>query len=775
MTEKFITSNLRVQQAKQLVDSLSGANTSIEYYSFVGNHVTYPSGDSVIPVPNDSIDCISSNVYQNMIFGKKIDDSDVSFMIRNVPWESNTVYTMYEHDNPTLLSNDFFTIVSEGSYYYVYKCLFNNGDSPSTVQPTFASSTQETDLFDSDDGYYRTSDGYQWKYLYTIPSATYTKFATSEYAPVVVNTAVTAAAVNGAIDVIKVESGGARYDNFFSSIFGEGDLRVTANIVGLSAYTNRMYSLGSNRSTSNIAGSIAVTNGQLNVVGTSTSFTTALDVGDYIKIQNSTASEIRKISSITNNTLLTVSTSWTNSFSGANASITYPFEANDANDFYNYCILKIVAGTGSGQYRTINDFVNDGAKKIVILDSEFSTPPDTTSRYEISPGIAIYGSGTETVNAVGRALINSSSSNSVYAIEMLSRGEGYMKATANVTVASPVGVTAVANLKPIISPPKGHGADITNELGAYAVGISIQFQNNESSRITTDNDYRQIGIIKNPSFANVELNIVQPGNSGVAGGEGSFLENETIRQFTMVQINGTVSINTTSSNVVATNTDLTESVAVADAIVVKSGNNWFTANVSSITNSTHMVLTTNGVFVNTAAYFYKANLLASAEILTVSAGLMYVSTNTGTFTSGKKIIGLDSYAVANVANVQINNEDVSSGINTFRQMTYYTGTKTGTFTADETIYQTTANNRSAKFHSSNNISGTDYLYVTNQFGIFDAGATLVGETSNAVFTITNKYNGDVHPQSGEIVYLQNGSAISRSNTQTEKIKIVIEY
>jgi hypothetical protein len=108
-------------------------------------------------------------------------------------------------------------------------------------------------------------------------------------------------------------------------------------------------------------------------------------------------------------------------------------------------------------------------------------------------------------------------------------------------------------------------------------------------------------------------------------------------------------------------------------------------------------------------------------------------------------------------------------------MTYYTGTKTGTFTADEAIYQTTANNRSAKFHSSNNISGTDYLYVTNQFGVFDLGSTLVGATSNAVFTITNKYNGDVYPQSGEIVYLQNGSAISRSNTQTEKIKIVIEY
>jgi hypothetical protein len=108
-------------------------------------------------------------------------------------------------------------------------------------------------------------------------------------------------------------------------------------------------------------------------------------------------------------------------------------------------------------------------------------------------------------------------------------------------------------------------------------------------------------------------------------------------------------------------------------------------------------------------------------------------------------------------------------------MRYYTGTKTGTFVEDETIFQTTANNRTAVLHSSNNVGGVDYIYVTDQFGEFDEGSNLAGSISNAVFTVTNKYNGDILPQSGEVIYVQNGPAVSRSNSQTEKIKIVIEY
>jgi hypothetical protein len=774
MTYKLVTNSLRVHQVEQFVESIAEEANTV-YFAFVGGHSPYSAGDAVIDPVLDSVDQISANVYQNMIFGKKINSEDVIHMVNRVDWEANTVYTMYEHDSATLFDENFFVVVDEGAFKHVYKCLYNNNDGPSTVQPTFASSTQESDLFDDNDGFYGTSDGYQWKYMYSIPTATYDKFSTSAHIPVVVNTSVTDAAVNGAIDVVKVTSTGARYDNYFRSVFADSDLRVTANIAGLEEYSNRMYSLGDNRSSANIQGDVSVINGQTNVIGNGTLFTSSLNVGDYIQVQNTTATETKRVSSITNNTLLEVASGFSNTFTAANVAVTYPYAANPANDFYNYCILKITSGTGAGQFRNINDYVNDGARKIVVLDTEFTVAPDTTSNYEVSPSVLVFGNGTETTTCEARALINATSSNSVYAVEILERGEGYILATANVKVSNVVGVTSIAELKPILSPPGGHGSNVKDELVAHAIGISITLANNESGRITTDNDYRQIGIIKNPAFANVELNLVQPGDGNVAGAEGSFLENEVIRQFTMTQINGTISVNTTSSNVVVSNCNLQESVRANDCIIVKSGNNWFIANTVSVTNTSQMQLTTNSVFTNSAAFFYKAQLEASAQVETIAAGLMYVTNKRGFFLTGQKVMGMSSYAVANVANVQLNNEDISSGIATFRQMRYYTGTKTGTFVEDETIFQTTANNRTAVLHSSNNVGGVDYIYVTDQFGEFDEGSNLAGSISNAVFTVTNKYNGDILPQSGEVIYVQNGPAVSRSNSQTEKIKIVIEY
>ena len=74
----------------------------------------------------------------------------------------------------------------------------------------------------------------------------------------------------------------------------------------------------------NAAGSIAATTGQSNLIGTATSFNTAFRAGDYIKIANSTALEVRRIVSITNATHLTVASNWSNSFASSNTILFYP-------------------------------------------------------------------------------------------------------------------------------------------------------------------------------------------------------------------------------------------------------------------------------------------------------------------------------------------------------------------------------------------------------------------------------------------------------------------
>ena len=75
---------------------------------------------------------------------------------------------------------------------------------------------------------------------------------------------------------------------------------------------------------SNSSGSVAVTTAQSNVIGTATAFNTTYNSGDFIKVANSTALEVRMITKVTNATHMTVSSAFTNSFSGANTIIFYP-------------------------------------------------------------------------------------------------------------------------------------------------------------------------------------------------------------------------------------------------------------------------------------------------------------------------------------------------------------------------------------------------------------------------------------------------------------------
>lgn len=74
----------------------------------------------------------------------------------------------------------------------------------------------------------------------------------------------------------------------------------------------------------NIAGTVAATTAQSNVIGTATSFNTVYKAGDYIKIANSTALEVRRIAYITNATHLTVTLPFTNSYASSNSVLFFP-------------------------------------------------------------------------------------------------------------------------------------------------------------------------------------------------------------------------------------------------------------------------------------------------------------------------------------------------------------------------------------------------------------------------------------------------------------------
>ena len=139
-----------------------------------------------------------------MIAAKKVTSGDVSHITPRVNWESNTNYTAYTHQNSDLFANNYYAVTED---FNVYKCLQNNlSNGASTIQPTGVGLS-----------IIELSDGYKWKYMYSISPQDILKFTTSSYIPVkkVGNTDdgsvqfdIEQGAVDGSIEIINRNSNG---------------------------------------------------------------------------------------------------------------------------------------------------------------------------------------------------------------------------------------------------------------------------------------------------------------------------------------------------------------------------------------------------------------------------------------------------------------------------------------------------------------------------------------------------------------------------------------
>jgi hypothetical protein len=149
------------------------------------------------------------------------------------------------------------------------------------------------------------------------------------------------------------------------------------------------------------------------------------------------------------------------------------------------------------------------------------------------------------------------------------------------------------------------------------------------------------------------------------------------------------------------------------------------------------------------------------------------------FRKGRMIFGLESKNIATIKGIDINNRindgDADFIFNNFNQMTKIIGSSiTGTFVQDETVIQGTAN---AQLHS---VTDGNTLNLTNVTGDFTTVGTILGAVSEAEMSGTTNdqldiINGDLDPNSGSVIYLQNDIPVDRDENQTEEIRVILEF
>ena len=114
-------------------------------------------------------------------------------------------------------------------------------------------------------------------------------------------------------------------------------------------------------------------------------------------------------------------------------------------------------------------------------------------------------------------------------------------------------------------------------------------------------------------------------------------------------------------------------------------------------------------------------------------------------------------------------------------MTGFVNSSSLAFNDDEKIIQDSTD-AEGLVHNINTGSGANTLVITNKKGNFLASDTtsgtfyyVRGQDSGAVAYFTDIAGPDIVPNSGEVIYTENITPITRDNAQTERIKVIVKF
>ena len=158
--------------------------------------------------------------------------------------------------------------------------------------------------------------------------------------------------------------------------------------------------------------------------------------------------------------------------------------------------IYFTSGTYNGKGGTITDY--NHSTKAVTFTPALAGAPSNGDGYAIGPKVVISGDGQ---GANARATVNTTTGG-INAVAIIDSGNNYSNATISI-VANNTGLSITpTSLTPIVGPVGGHGGDAVKELGGYYVLTNARLEYSESNNFTTNNDFRKVGIVAQPEFAN---------------------------------------------------------------------------------------------------------------------------------------------------------------------------------------------------------------------------------------------------------------------------------
>ena len=180
------------------------------------------------------------------------------------------------------------------------------------------------------------------------------------------------------------------------------------------------------------------------------------------------------------------------------SSMTLAGGSSAVDDIYNYSAVYISSGLGSGQIRKIINYV--GSSKTITVNNAFAVTPNTSSGYIVSPLVSVRGDSGGTTTSRATAYVANTFGGQVRKITIINPGRSYSTANIAITANSSHGSGATGTV--IISPQGGHGSDPADELYGHDAILNIQVSGSESNTFPTNNDFRVIGILRDPRLAN---------------------------------------------------------------------------------------------------------------------------------------------------------------------------------------------------------------------------------------------------------------------------------